>query len=124
MTPALVCWRCGGALKMLPLPLSRLAECPSCRAELHACRLCLHYDASTQRQCREIRAEEIVNKEQANFCDWFKPRANAFDARAQIKAATAKSGLDALFGGAPAETPTDPAREKLDQLFGAKGKKP
>lgn len=123
MSAALVCWRCGESLKMLPLPLSRLAECPSCRAELHACRLCVNYDAHTQRQCREIRAEEIIKKDQANFCDWFKPRANAYDARAQAKAATAKSTLDALFRGAiPSETPADPARAKLDDLFGTKGK--
>ncbi len=108
---------------MLPLPLSRLAECPSCRAELHACRLCLHYDAHTQRKCREIRAEEVINKEQANFCDWFKPRANAFDARAQAKAAAAKAQLDALLRGeAPADAPADPARATLDELFGSKDK--
>ena len=123
MNAGLVCWRCGESLKMLPLPLSRLAECPSCRAELHACRLCTHYEAHTQRKCREIRAEEIVNKEQANFCDWFKPRAGAFDARAQAKSVAAKSNLDQLFGGdAAAEAPTDPARAKLDELFSSKDK--
>ena len=123
MSEKLVCWRCGESLKVLPLPLSRLAECPSCRAELHTCRLCLHYEAHTQRKCREIRAEEVINKERANYCDWFKPRANVFDARAQIKASAAKSNLDALFGGAVAEdAPADPAREKLDELFG-KGKR-
>lgn len=123
MSAALVCWRCGEALKMLPLPLSRLAECPSCRAELHACRLCVNYDAHTQRQCREIRAEEIIKKDQANFCDWFKSRANAYDARAQAKAAAAKSQLDALLRGeAPAETAADPARAMLDDLFGTKDK--
>lgn len=123
MSAGLVCWRCGGSLKMLPLPLSRLAECPSCRAELHACRLCVNYDAHTQRQCREIRAEEIVKKDQANFCDWFKPRAGAFDAWAQAKAVAAKSTLDALFSDAvPADAPADPARAKLDDLFGAKDK--
>lgn len=106
---------------MLPLPLSRLAECPSCRAELHACRLCAQYEAHTQRKCREIRAEEVINKEHANFCDWFKPRADAFDARAQGKAAAAKSRIDALFdGAADVEPPVDPARAKLDALFGRK----
>ena len=123
MSDGLVCWRCGESLKMLPLPLSRLAECPSCRAELHACRLCLHYEPHTQRKCREIRAEEVIDKEHANFCDWFKPRANAFDAQAQAKATAAKAQLDALLRGeAPADAPADPARTRLDALFGTKDK--
>lgn len=124
MADELVCWKCGASLKSLPLPLSRMAECPACKAELHACKLCRFYDARTQRQCTEIRAEEVINKEHANFCDWFKARPNAFDARAQAKAQASKAKLDALFGGgeAPAEE-TDPARAKLEQLFGDDAKK-
>lgn len=126
MSDALVCWKCGAALKGVPLPLSRLAQCPACGCELHVCRLCLHYQAHTQRQCREIRAEEVLPKERANFCDWFKPRANAYDARAIDKAAAAKARLDALLGGeAPASEPAaDAARQKLDQLFGDPKRKP
>lgn len=122
MATALVCWKCGAPLQALPLPLSRMAECPSCKAELHACRLCQFFDARTTRQCSEIRAEEVINKEHANFCDWFKPRPNAFDARAQQKAGAAKSKLDALFGaGAAADAERDPAREAAERLFGGKG---
>lgn len=124
MADQLVCWKCGASLKSLPLPLSRMAECPACKAELHVCKLCQFYDARTQRQCTEIRAEEIINKEHANFCDWFKSRPNAFDARAQAKAQASKAKLDALFGGGdvPAEE-IDPARAKLDGLFGGTAKK-
>jgi hypothetical protein len=122
MAGELVCWKCGASLRSLPLPLSRLAECPACKAEQHVCRLCRFYDPRTTRQCSEIRAEEVINKERANYCDWFKPRPNAFDARAQAKAAGAKSKLDALFGGAPAAEPKDPAREAAERLFGDKKK--
>lgn len=124
MADELVCWKCGASLKSLPLPLSRTAECPACKAELHACKLCRFYDARTQRQCTEIRAEEIINKEHANFCDWFKPRPNAFDARTQAKAQASKAKLDALFGRgeAPSEE-TDPARARLEDLFGGTAKK-
>ncbi|BAU47558.1 hypothetical protein SVA_0979 [Sulfurifustis variabilis] len=124
MADELVCWKCGASLKSLPLPLSRTAECPACKAELHACKLCRFYDARTQRQCTEIRAEEIINKEHANFCDWFKARPSAFDARAQAKAQAGKAKLDALFGRgeAPAEE-TDPARANLEDLFGGTAKK-
>lgn len=121
MASELVCWKCGGSLRALPLPLSRTAECPACKAELHVCRLCRFFDPRTTRQCGEIRAEEVINKEHANFCDWFKPRSNAFDARAQQKATSAKSKLDALFGGTAAADEHDPAREAADRLFGGKG---
>jgi hypothetical protein len=123
MAAALVCWKCGGELRGVPLPLSRTAECPACKAELHVCRLCQWYDARTVRQCSEIRAEEIIKKDQANYCDWFKPQRGAFDARVQAKAATAKSKLGGLFGdGASTEGTTDPAREAAERLFGRKNK--
>jgi hypothetical protein len=120
-----VCWKCGAALRGVPLPLSRTAECPACKAELHACRMCQYYDARTTRQCTEIRAEEIIKKDQANYCDWFKPRANAFDARAQVKAGAAKVKLDGLFGAAaPAPESADPARAAAEQFFKGKDKTP
>ena len=119
----LVCWKCGAALRELPLPLSRLAVCPGCKAELHVCRLCRFYDSRTTRQCSEIRAEEVIQKEQANYCDWFKPRPQAFDARAQQKAAAARTRLDSLFGeAAPSEDGADPARDAAERRFGERTK--
>ena len=122
MAASLVCWKCGVELRGVPLPLSRTAECPACKTELHVCRLCQFFDARTTRQCSEIRAEEIIKKDQANYCDWFKPRPNAFDARAQVKATAAKSKLDGLFGGAAVPDVADPARAAADRLFGGDSK--
>ena len=122
MASELVCWKCGASLRGLPLPLSRMAECPQCKAELHVCRMCQFFAAHTTRQCSEIRAEEVIKKDQANYCDWFKPRPGAFDARAQTKAASSKSKLDALFGGAAATDVKDPARDVAESLFGDKKK--
>ncbi len=123
MAAEMICWKCGASLRSLPFPLSRMAECPSCKAELHVCKLCQFYLPHTTRQCSEIRAEEIIKKDQANYCDWFKPRAGAHDARAQGKAASAKSKLDSLFGdAAPSTEDQDPARSAVEDLF--KPKKP
>lgn len=93
------CWKCGAPLAGVPLPLPRLAECPKCRAYLHACRQCRFYDPRLTSKCREERAEEVRDREGANFCDWFKP--NPIPSRPAIgnKADTAKSKLDELFGG-------------------------
>lgn len=121
--PDLVCWHCGASLADLPLPLGRLDECPACRAYLHVCKLCRFYDRNATKQCREDDAEEVIEKERANFCEYFKPRANAYQASLHVKSREAKAGLDALFSGAEVKAEPDEARKKLDELFGAKDKK-
>jgi hypothetical protein len=122
MSEDLVCWRCGRAVEDEPLPLSRRAECKGCRAELHVCRMCVHFDPRIATQCREDRAEDVTDKEHANFCDWFKPRPDAYRPPDEAKADAARAGLEALFGADP-ESGADPepknaAREELERLFG------
>ncbi|SRR5690606_14999158 len=91
------CWRCGASLAALTPPLGRRDECPECRAELHVCRMCVNFDRRRPKACREDDAEEVRNKESANFCDYFKPSPTAFDPAERAAAAAAKSALDALF---------------------------
>jgi hypothetical protein len=115
----LVCWRCGVSLAELSLPLRRKEECPACRAELHVCRLCRAYDPHVTKKCREDGAEEVKHKDQANFCDWFKPRPGAFDAAGAAAERAAKAQLDSLFGGGrSAAAAPDP-----QALFGPPGGK-
>ncbi len=117
----LVCWQCGASLAVLPLPFARLDECPSCRAYLHVCKLCRFYDRNATKQCREDDAEEVLEKARANFCEYFIPRAQAYEATAHGKARAAKTQLNDLFGGDRATAdPADAARKKLDDLFGGK----
>jgi hypothetical protein len=118
MSEELVCWRCGARVVDEPLPLSRRAECRQCRAELHVCRMCIHYDARIATQCREDRAEDVTDKEHANFCDWFKPRQNAYDPPDKARADAARAGLEALFGSGADTNAKDSAREELERLFG------
>ena len=116
MSTELVCWKCGASLKAQPLPLGRRAECLTCGAELHVCRLCRHYDVKKAKQCRELAADEVKNKTRANFCDWFQPRTAAFTANA-AKETSSLNPLDSLFGGPPAASPPTDSRSELDQLF-------
>jgi ribosomal protein L40E len=118
----LVCWKCGASLADYTLPLRRLEECRKCGAELHVCRMCEWYDTSVAKHCREPIAEEVKDKERANFCDYFKPRPGAYSAPTDA-AAKAKAELDALFGGAKSDAPqtaADKTRAELDALFGKK----
>lgn len=93
-----ICWRCGTDLSELSLPLSRIDECPSCRSQLHVCRMCCYYDPRVTKACREDDAEEVREKDRANFCDYFRPADNAFDARVAAADKEAAANLDALFG--------------------------
>lgn len=117
---SLVCWKCGNSLADLSLPLRRLDECKKCGAELHVCKLCEFYSIAVAKHCRETIAEEVKDKERANFCDYFKPRPGAFSTVNQDAAAKAKSDLDALFGAkanSPEPSAADRARAELDALF-------
>jgi hypothetical protein len=111
------CWKCGAPLAETPLPLSRYARCRGCGADLYVCRLCTHYDARWNNACREERAEAPMNKEGANFCDWFSIKAGAYQVTGN-KERDSRGALDELFGGvAPDSTTGDDALSALDALF-------
>ena len=120
----LVCWKCGHSLAELSLPLQRLDECRQCHAELHVCKMCEFYNVTVAKQCREPIAEEVRDKERANYCDYFKARPGAYSNAGIAAAAKAKSDLESLFGGkkdeAPAPSAADRARAELEALFGKK----
>lgn len=70
-------------------------ECPHCRADLHICQNCLYYDTGAENDCRESSAELVLDKERANFCEYFRPAEN--QANASPAADEVKKKLDALF---------------------------
>ena len=81
------------------MPLSRISECLACRAELHVCRLCGFFDARKAECCSEQRADPPKDKQRANFCEYFQPRADAWQAPDHIVADQAKDELQKLFRG-------------------------
>ena len=118
MTHNVACYRCGTSLTHLSLPLSRQDECPGCRNYLHVCKMCVHFDAAVPRQCREDDAEEVIEKERLNFCDWFVASDAAFDAGRKSEADRAKATLDALFdGGGDTEAEPDQHLSDAEKLF-------
>lgn len=119
----LVCWKCGASLADYTLPLRRLEECRKCGAELHVCKLCEWYSISVAKHCRETIAEEVKDKERANFCDYFKPREDVYSTVAVDAGTQAKAELESLFGGAGASASSaapsaaERARLELESLF-------
>jgi hypothetical protein len=96
------CWRCGA-----DVALERVGArdaCEKCHAYLHCCRGCDFYEPGAHNDCREPSAEPVADKEQGNFCDFFRfgsaPRA----------AVAGKASRE------PAERGTE-ARARLDALF-------
>ena len=42
-----------------------------CRADLRVCLNCAFYDPRVAQQCRERRAEPVLDKDVGNFCEYF-----------------------------------------------------
>ena len=125
-TTDLKCWNCGHPLIDVPQPISRHEQCAACFEALHCCRLCRYFRADVSARCEEERADPPVIKENANFCDWFKPHAGAFAGSRVEKSGAAADKLNALFAAdsgdasgidsEPAEKSAE-ARSRLDDLF-------
>jgi hypothetical protein len=60
--------------------------------------MCEWYSISVAKHCRETVAEEVRDKERANFCDYFKPKPGAYSAGNLDAASKARAELEALFG--------------------------
>lgn len=120
----LVCWRCGASLKDIPKPLVRLAQCKACAADLHVCRLCKFYTPNHFEKCDHEMAEPAREVDVANFCHYFRPKANAYDPVDKSRADDAMTQLKALFGDTDNHAGTDEdqtdhakAKAKFDDLF-------
>lgn len=88
------CAFCGEAVKTKE-KIRRIDTCPHCNRDLRCCKQCKFYDPHAYNECREVSAERIVDKERANFCDYFVPRGSAQES--VNKAQEARSALEALF---------------------------
>lgn len=49
-------------------------ECPACGRDSRVCRNCQFFDITCYNECQEIQAERVVEKDRANFCDYFRPQ--------------------------------------------------
>ena len=122
------CWKCGTELKNVLLPFSRYEECGKCRADLHACLGCRHYDPAAADACREDRADFTLDKDKANFCDFFTVHMRAYRHQDKAAAQKARAALAEIFGEdlpadnvdsiQTAQTEAERALAELKRLFG------
>lgn len=73
-----VCWSCGQSL--IASEYQREGECPACRKQTHVCRNCRFYSPGRPNDCHEPIAEPVTDKARANFCDYFEPSPDCFQA--------------------------------------------
>ena len=63
--------RCAACGAVLPVATASLTECPQCRAALHACRQCAHFDTARRFECTEPIVARVTDKTARNECDAF-----------------------------------------------------
>ena len=71
-----------------------------CRADLRVCLNCASYDSRVAQQCRERRAEPVLEKHVGNFCEWFDFSKRHWTPKAEVNQRE------------------DAARERMKKLFG------
>jgi hypothetical protein len=124
MSQNLTCWQCGNRLQNVIFPLSRREVCAVCDADQHVCKMCKEFDG--RNSCNEPIAEDVTDREKANFCDYFSPSGEIFLKKTREKQQNAKAQLAALFGDVPevddlsdeSLTPGELAERNLRKMLG------
>jgi len=93
------CQQCGEPWVISGNP-GRGEVCMKCRADLRVCLNCTSYDARVAQQCRERRAEPVLEKHVGNFCEYFEFARRKWEGQAVVNARE------------------EAAREKLKRLLG------
>ena len=67
-----ICFKCKQILPFeAGMKIGRSDDCTHCKASLRCCKMCRFYDPKAYNECKEPVAERILDKEQANFCEFF-----------------------------------------------------
>jgi hypothetical protein len=89
------CFHCGHQVELKDRAGFR-AACPRCDRSLHVCLNCEFYDPTFNNQCREPLADRVIDKDRANFCEYFVPGTTT-QSRLPSPPNDARSKLEALF---------------------------
>ena len=94
------CHNCGELWTLSGQP-GRGETCMKCRADLRVCLNCAHYDPLVAQQCRERRAEPVLEKHVGNFCEYFEFARRVWTPKSETnkREAAAREHLKILFGG-------------------------
>ena len=97
-----------GTIVPPPVDIQYESQCPKCKADLHSCKNCRHFDTSAQFECTQPIPVRITKKDLRNKCEFFM-------ARTSIERETRDSG-GGTNGHTTVTKPSD-ARSAFDNLF-------
>lgn len=109
-----VATRCYNCAATLPQGIAFGGNCPKCRAALHCCKQCAHFEPSTRFQCLKAVPVRIAVKDQANECELFSPRVTV--ARDALPSSPPVNG-NGLSKPAVMPRTSNDARAAFDSLF-------
>ncbi len=93
---AILCYKCGKELSdTYKIMVGRGDTCSHCMASIRCCKMCHFYDVKAYNECREPNADRVVDKEKANFCDYYKIGGGPSNAEKERQDALARAA--ALF---------------------------
>lgn len=70
MSERVSCHACSADLEFDD-PIGRSLLCPRCSSDLRCCLNCRFHDISSYNDCAEPMAERVLEKDRANFCDYY-----------------------------------------------------
>jgi hypothetical protein len=65
--------RCRNCATIVSPPVGTLSTCPKCRAALHSCVQCAHFDPGARFQCMQTIPAPVSPKDAGNDCTLFAP---------------------------------------------------
>ena len=94
---AIYCFHCAVKIESgINGRVGRKDTCPKCDSDVHVCLNCQHFDESSYNRCREPQAERVVDKDKANFCEFFSP-GSELGKKSPVDNREAFKKLDELF---------------------------
>lgn len=78
------CYHCGTSFEF-SRPIGRSDVCSECDRDLRVCRNCRFYSPGSHWDCSENIPEAVRDKERANFCDYFSPKASGGHSGSGVK---------------------------------------
>ncbi len=93
------CHQCGWEWTLSVQP-GRGESCQQCNADLRVCLNCSSYDPHVAEQCRDRRADPVLEKAAANFCEFFEFARRAYVPKQAVnkREAAARDALKKLLG--------------------------
>jgi hypothetical protein len=93
------CHQCGEKWTLSGQP-GRGEICMKCRVDLRVCLNCAHYDSRVAQQCRERRAEPVLEKHVGTFCEYFEFALRAWVPKNEVnpRESSARDQLKKLLG--------------------------